>query len=101
MKNSTISLSVDGGTIVDEPKTGAEVNIRKEAPVVLVAMACHPRLGSYAVIGPVTGRSYLIERTVTSGIDLRDAEAIAASEVDTYCFITGGTIKIKPAGIIR
>jgi hypothetical protein len=101
MKNSTISLSADDSNVVDEPKTGAEVNTRKEAPVVLVAMACHPRLGSYPVDGPVTGKHYLIERTVTPGIDLRDAEAIAASEVDTYCFTTGGTIKIKPAGIIR
>ena len=66
-----------------------------------VSMACNYKLGHITIDGPVTGKTYTITNTGTPGIDIRDAEAIAASKVPFRCVRTGEWVEITPAGIIN
>lgn len=111
---SEFELELEGGDAyrneADEEsipvEDGSKANDIAEKPVIeakevrpTVTMACVPRLGSFPVVGPVTGRHYIISNTGTSGIDLEDAEEIRKTPIPVRCLRTGGWKDIIPAGI--
>lgn len=92
-----ITVTEETGFLTHEDEVIPESNGSLPRPT--VSMACISRLGSYSCTGLVTGRSYHIEHTGTSGIDLEDAEIISTTSITIRCRRTGGWIDVIPAGI--
>lgn len=58
-------------------------------------MGCHFRLGTYKVVGPVTGRQYHIPMAGT-WVDEEDGEILKETTIEIYCHRQERNITIHP-----
>lgn len=60
-----------------------------------IFMAAHSRIGTYKVVGPITGKQHYIPMAGT-WVDEEDGEILKETRIKIYCHRQGRNIEIHP-----